>query len=158
MKTKYKVHSTQYSAFTLIELLVVIAIIGIIVGLSIFGLQGARAASRDAKRKADLELIRSGLEIYRSDCNNYPTSAQLNLSSPVTLNGNGSTSSCLVSNTYISTTPLDPTSPAARYVYSSTGASTYTLCAALEQPPSPAMSISGCGSCTATCNYKVTNP
>jgi prepilin-type N-terminal cleavage/methylation domain-containing protein len=144
--------------FTLIELLVVIAIIGVLVGLSIFGLQGARSASRDARRKADLEQIRSGLEIYKSDCNNYPTTAELNLGSSTTLEGDGSTSSCLNSNVYISATPVDPQSPTARYSYASSGTSTYTLCASLEQPPSPAMNVTGCGSCTRTCNYKVTNP
>ncbi len=57
--------------FTLIEMLVVIAIIGIVVSLSLFGLNGARESSRDAKRKSDLELIRAAIETYRSDCNNY---------------------------------------------------------------------------------------
>ncbi|MCK4588676.1 prepilin-type N-terminal cleavage/methylation domain-containing protein, partial [Candidatus Woesebacteria bacterium] len=59
--------------FTLIELLVVISIIGILLALSIFGLQGARKSARDSKRKADIELIRSGIEIYKADCNVYPT-------------------------------------------------------------------------------------
>jgi prepilin-type N-terminal cleavage/methylation domain-containing protein len=68
-------------AFTLIELLVVISIIGILTGLSIFGLQGAREASRDATRKAALEQIRSGLEIYKADCDSYPIGNSL--SSPL---------------------------------------------------------------------------
>lgn len=142
--------------FTLVELLVVISIIGILIGISVFGLQGARTSSRDAKRKADLEQIRSGLEIYRADCNVYPST--LNLGSSVILRGNDSTPSCLSTNIYISATPVDPTSPNARYVYSSSAGQTYNLCAALEQAPVPAMSISGCGSCTKTCNYKATNP
>lgn len=144
--------------FTLIELLVVIAIIGILIGLSIFGLQGARASSRDARRKADLELVRSGLEIYKADCNSYPTT--LNLASSTQLKGDGiSSSSCLTTNVYIAATPVDPGSPGSRYVYSSGGAGqTYDLCADLEQAPVPAMDVTGCGSCTTTCNYKVTNP
>lgn len=137
--------------FTLIELLVVISIIGIMISLSVFGLQGARLASRDAKRKADLEQIRSGLEIYKSDCNYYPTT----LSSPLV--GTGDTSSCSSSNTYISSVPADPTDPTSSYAYSSDG-TTYTLCAALEQAPSPALDVTGCANCTTTCNYKVTNP
>ena len=141
--------------FTLIELLVVISIIGILAGLSIFGLQGARQASRDAVRKADLEQIRSGLGIYNADCNAYP--AALNLSNPITLKGNGSTSSCAVTNTYIASTPADPSRPSSSYAYTSNGI-TYSICAALEQAPNPAMSVAGCGSCVKTCNYKVTSP
>lgn len=151
MTTKYKIQNTKYSAFTLIELLVVISIIGVLVGLSVFGLQGARKASRDAVRKADLEQIRSGLGMYKADCNAYPSS--LNLSSPISLTGDGSSASCLSSNTYISATPIDPV-PGQYYKYSSSGI-TYSICAILEQGTGDA----GCGSCgSATCNYKVTNP
>ena len=137
--------------FTLIELLVVISILGVLLALSVFGMQGARQSSRDGRRKADLEQIRSGLEMYRADCNAYPTTLV------TTLKGTGTPSTCPISNVYISSVPVDPTSTTRKYAYSSAG-TTYTLCAALEQAPSPAMDITGCGSCTATCNYKVTNP
>jgi len=141
--------------FTLIELLVVISIIGILVGLSIFGLQGARKASRDAVRKADLEQIRSGLGMYKADCNAYPLA--LNLSSQVTLKGNGSSSSCLITNIYISATPLDPISPNASYIYSSDGV-VYSICASLEQGGT-AVTCGGSSNCGgATCYYKVANP
>jgi general secretion pathway protein G len=137
--------------FTLIELLVVISIIGILIGLSVFGLQGARQSSRDAKRKSDLQSIRSGLEIYKADCDGYPTTLG------TTLIGSGTPASCLTNNTYILSVPKDPLDPASTYAYKSDG-TTYTLCATLEQAPSPAMDVTGCGSCTTTCNYKVTNP
>lgn len=141
--------------FTLIELLVVISIIGILVGLSVFGLQGARKASRDAVRKADLEQLRSGLGMYKADCNAYP--ASLNLSTPTALKGDGSTTSCLVSNVYISATPVDPIS-ASSYIYNSPDGITYSICASLEQGGTTVTcgGSSACGG--ATCNYKVTNP
>ncbi len=139
--------------FTLIELLVVISIIGLLLGLSIFGLQGARQSSRDAKRKADLEMIRSGLEIFKADCDKYYVGSSL----PSPLIGDGSSVGCSLTNTYISSVPVDPVSATNKYAYSSAGV-TYTLCAALENAPSPAMDVTGCGSCTAACNYKVTNP
>lgn len=148
---------TKYSAFTLIELLVVISIIGILIGLSIFGLQGARKASRDAKRKADLEEIRAGIEIYKSDCGGYP----LVLTSP--LIGLGSLTACATTNTYIAKVPEDPLYPGRKYSYTTDGY-TYSLCAALEEDPSPAMVGTGnCASCVTTdpaisCNYIVTNP
>jgi type II secretion system protein G len=143
--------------FTLIELLVVISIIGILVGLSVFGLQGARKASRDAVRKADLEQIRSGLGMYKADCNVYPSS--LNLSSEETsLRGDGSTPACLTTNVYISETPTDPISPTNTYIYNSPDGVTYSICASLEQGGT-AVSCGGSSSCgSSSCNYKVTNP
>lgn len=140
------------SGFTLIELLVVISIVGILMALSLFGISNAREAARDSKRKADLELIRSGLEIYRSDCNDYPASLGTSLS------GDGTPAACATTNTYISAVPKDPLDPNRRYPYSRPTTITYILCASLENPPSPAMGVGGCGSCGTTCNYKVVNP
>jgi len=145
--------STVRKGFTLIELLVVISIIGILMAISLFGLQGARESSRDARRKADLEMIRSGLEIYKSDCNIYPPSP---LGS--SLVGSGTPTSCATTNIYISLVPSDPLDPGRLYPYSRPITTTYILCASLENPPSPAVDVTGCGSCGQTCNYKVTNP
>lgn len=144
--------------FTLIELLVVISIIGILVAISIFGLAGARELSRDARRKSDLELIRSGIEIYKADCNTYPLTAGLSFGG--TLVGSGIPASCAAGNTYIADVPQDPVSASRSYRYVSDGV-TYSLCAALENPPSPAMDVSVCtaaGGCTESCNYIVTSP
>ncbi len=160
-KTQDSRFKIQDSGFTLIELLVVISIIGILIGLSVFGLQGARKSSRDAVRKADLEQIRSGLGMYKADCNSYPLTANFSLPGASTLAGNGSSTSCPVTNVYISKVPADSV-PAYSYHYVSNGV-TYSLCAYLEQPPSPAMpGIGNCGSGTCgsgiTCNYITTNP
>jgi len=132
--------------FTLIELLVVISIIGILMAISLFGMQGARESSRDARRKSDLEMIRSGLEIYKSDCNTYPDTL-----------GTSLTGACPgpASNTYISLIPTDPL-PGRLYPYLySASTKTYTLCASLENGGT---AVTGCGSCGVPCNYKVTNP
>lgn len=148
----------QIHGFSLIELLVVISIIGVLVAMSIFGLSGARASARDAKRKADLEQVRSGIEIYKSDCNFYPTSARLVLTSAGSLVGDGSTTSCLAANTYL-TKPLDPNTPTADYRYSApASASTYELCAYLEGGGAT-VTCGGSSACgTKTCNYKVIQP
>lgn len=145
-------------AFTLIELLVVISIIAVLAGVSIFGLSGTRESSRDARRKSDLELVRSGLELYKADCNNYPPTASVVLNGTANLNGDGTPASCAVGNNYISGIPDDPI-VGRDYKYISTG-TTYILCAYLENAPSPAMpGVGACGSCTAgACNYIVTNP
>jgi type II secretion system protein G len=158
IRTLLRRNLDSVQGFTLIELLVVISIIGILIALSIFGVQGARQASRDAKRKADLEVIRSGLEMYKSDCSayGYPTT---NIFASSSLTGKDATGSCLSSNVYISQMPKDPLDPTVAYYYSGT-ATAYLLCAFLEQAPSPAMDTSGCGGCGSgiSCNYKVTNP
>jgi general secretion pathway protein G len=142
--------------FTLIELLVVIAIIGIMVGLSAFSLQGARESARDAKRKADLELIRAGLELFKSDCGSYPTSASLGTS----LKGTAcATNPSMASNTYISSVPGDPSTPTRKYIYDSTGATSYSICASLEQSSgSLACGSQAASSCLVNCNYVLTPP
>lgn len=146
-------HKPQISsAFTLIELLVVISIIGILVGVSIFGLSGARESARDARRKADLELIKSGLEIYKADCNIYPA----NITMGGTLVGSGSPTGCAVTNVYISAIPRDPISASRSYRYAQVG-SGYELCASLEQGTG-SQSCGGSSNCGTTCNYKVINP
>jgi len=147
--------------FTLIELLVSISIIAILIGLSLFGLSGARESSRDAKRKGDLEQIRSGLEIFKSDCSKYPSgngvAATVIPNSAGALKGDDSSASCSSSNTYISQVPVDPVDPGRTYLYSSAGV-TYELCTALEQG-SGTVTCGGSSSCgSATCNYKVINP
>lgn len=145
----YKSTNKQIKAFTLIELLVVISIIGILIAVSIFGLSGAREAARDARRKSDLQLIQSGLEIYRADCNAYPASLGTSLV------GSGTPSTCAVANTYISSIPLDPiTTNLYRYA---TTASGYEICASLEQG-SGTVTCGGSSNCGTTCNYKITNP
>ena len=137
--------------FTLIELLVVISIIGILMAISLFGMQGARESSRDARRKADLEMIRSGLEIYKSDCDIYP--AVLGSS----LVGSGSPASCAAANTYVSAVPADPLDPARSYRYARISNTVYELCASLEQGEGT-VTCGGSSVCGETCNYKVTNP
>jgi general secretion pathway protein G len=140
--------------FTLIELLVVISIIGVILALSFFGFQGARQASRDAVRKADLETIRSALEMYKADCNEYPATSAL---SGTSLNGTDTTGSCLTTNIYLSEIPVDPLGPVERkYFYRSVDQQSYALCAALEQDPE--LGVTCAESCGVRCNYKVINP
>lgn len=146
--------------FTLIELLVVISIMGIIIGLTIFGIGGARESSRDAKRKADLEVLRSAIEIYKADCNNYPVGegnpAGILATNGESLAGDGSPSSCSISNIYLAEIPQDPIQPNSNYRYYSNG-TVYEICAALEQGTGT-VTCNSSSSCGKTCNYKVTNP
>lgn len=58
--------------FTLIELMIAIAIIGVLATIGFTAFQGTRKSARDAKRKADMEAIRSALEMYKADKGCYP--------------------------------------------------------------------------------------
>jgi len=142
--------------FTLIELLVVISIMGILLALSVYGMQDARRASRDGRRKADLEQIRSALEMYKSDC----TQGKYLIKATATTLTNiiGTMAACGNTNVYLAQVPLDPTPANRSYLYYSGDGVTYELCASLEQGVSTVTcgSSSNCGG--STCNYKVTSP
>lgn len=58
---------TKQKGFTLIELLVVIAIIGILAGIVLVSLGGARANARDARRSADIRQFSMAMELCYND-------------------------------------------------------------------------------------------
>ncbi|QQS39541.1 prepilin-type N-terminal cleavage/methylation domain-containing protein [Candidatus Woesebacteria bacterium] len=141
-------HKKTNKGFTLVELLITMMIVAILAAISIFGLQGARESGRDAKRKADLESIRSALEIYRADCGNYPASL-----------GTSITGACPgpAANTYMQAVPTDPLGGA--YIYNRITLTSYRICSTLEQIPDPANDVSGCSGCSGgDCRYRVLNP
>jgi len=58
--------------FTLIELLIVIAIIGILTGLIAVGMNGAKLAAQDSKKKATVDSIKKALIIDKVGTGKYP--------------------------------------------------------------------------------------
>lgn len=85
--------------FTLVELLVVIAIIGVLATLILLQLGVARQKARDARRVADINQVRSALELYFDDVGRYP--ADWNLNDDI---GPGAS----VNNRYLTVFPYDP--------------------------------------------------
>lgn len=127
--------------FTFIELLVVVTIIGVLTTIGVVNFQSTNQRARDGKRQADLEQVRTALEIARSDseANTYPTDVD-----------------ALVTGGYMPSLPTDPKnfsynySPSADY-------RTYSLCAHLEKGGTNDY-CGGTKACGDICNYQVKNP
>ena len=136
----------ERNGFTLVEILVVATIIGFLATLGMVGYQAAGKSGRDAKRKGDLEQIRSALEIYKSENSGvYPA-----------------VNSCVPAGLapgYINTIPSDPnTTYKYCYIPGAAPIKSYTLCVSLEAASGGLIAACGnnCGS--GVCNYAVYNP
>jgi prepilin-type N-terminal cleavage/methylation domain-containing protein len=135
-------------AFTLVELLVVIAIIGLLSSVAVVGMNSARVASRDAKRKADLYQISQAIELYNDINGSLPrvTTWCTYISNP-TNNWGPDFQADLAP--YLAKVPLDPIAAGQTgdYIfYNTDDVSKYRLCANLEKPTG--ISYTVCGSLT----------
>jgi prepilin-type N-terminal cleavage/methylation domain-containing protein len=99
------------AGFTLLELLVVVAIIGLISSIAFVSMQHARAEARDVKRLADVDAIRTALELYYDDYGIYPDYHICNNLPAITAcNSNFMPNSWIASLVpkYLKTLPADP--------------------------------------------------
>lgn len=109
------------NAFTLMELLVVMGIVVLLMSVGVVNYSQTNKKARDAKRKADIESIRSALELYRTDQGRYPS---------LTVNGN----TCITSTDitgggviYLNAMPVDTKYDGVTYCYKYVlGASPFT--------------------------------
>ena len=93
------------NGFTLIEVLVTATIIAILTSIGVASYQAANKHARDAKRRGDLEQIRSALEMYRSDNNLYPSTG----------GGNWTNANNLPLSSYLNPIPSPPKTGEAYY-------------------------------------------
>jgi len=146
------------NGFTLIELLVVMSIIALLltIGLSFYG--NAQRATRDAKRRGDLDAIRKSLEVYRAEHGSYRIASTFPCTSTTATDWyfgdslwgvSGTTTGCasslkngLASYFVNSSIPMDPQCPggtcsgtAKNYVITESTSDSFIIMANLENAP-----------------------
>ena len=66
------VHTTRHRGFTLVEILIVVVILGILAAIVVPQFVGATNSSQSATTLAQLQMIRSQLELYQGQHNTFP--------------------------------------------------------------------------------------
>jgi general secretion pathway protein G len=97
--------------FTLMELLITMGIIVLLMGVGVVSYTQTNKKARDSKRKADIESIRSALELYRTDQGQYPA---------LTINGSNCITSTAITSgavTYLAKIPTDTRDDGVTYCY-----------------------------------------
>jgi prepilin-type N-terminal cleavage/methylation domain-containing protein len=113
----------KQKGFTLIELLVVIAIIGILAGIVLVSLGGARANARDARRQADIRQINTAMELCYDDnvCGGSDSAYLQSATMPGAI------------ATYLATVPEDPSAGTYNWIDNSSTSQDYCAYAILER-------------------------
>ncbi len=110
--------------FTLVELLISVAIMSIIAAIGYVTYGQSQMVARDARRKQDLRSVQTALELYyqSQSTKQYPPTSTWDVLFTTYL-----------TSTYINKKPVDPLNSGTNvYSYTSGSASTYSVCADLE--------------------------
>jgi len=119
------------SGFTLFELLVSISIIAILTAIASMSFSGAQKKARDARRVSDMNSVQKAAEQYYSFSNyNYPITAAKWTAS------NGQVT--------LEVWPTDPKGVGGTAYVSTLTASTYCICAAMENDTSGNSTTNAC--------------
>ena len=116
----------QNKGFTLMELLISMGIIVMLMGVGVVSYAQTNKKARDTKRKADIESIRSALELYRTDQGRYPA---------LTIDGSNCITSTSITSgavTYLAKLPTDPTSYCYKYSLGASPFNTYEITCTFE--------------------------
>ena len=76
MRTEHKKRRRNEDGLTLVELMVVIVIIGLLATIVALNVLPSGDRARTEKAKADIATIEQGLELYKLQNTNYPTTSQ----------------------------------------------------------------------------------
>lgn len=126
------VKSRQDKGVTLMEMTIAIAVVGILLVVSILGFREQLGKGRDARRKEDIQSIKSAVEQYYDDFGCYPAPDK------VVCAGTGL-------DPYIKEVPCDPMSGASYvYYYSDDQCNDYVVYARLERNVDPVVGSLGC--------------
>jgi len=121
----------KYPAFTLIELMIIVTIVGILVIISLIGLQKQLPKARDGQRKADLNRLKIAFEDYYNDHNCYPPPEWFDNSSDCGSN---------VLRPYLSSIPCDKKTRQPYIIQTdNTGCTWYKIYTNLENSDDPAV-------------------
>ncbi|MEI6462204.1 MAG: type II secretion system protein [bacterium] len=69
------------NSFTIVEILVVLAIVGVLIGLSVVGIQQIQKSTRSSKENSSVVQIKTHLESYYNEYRHYPTPSMIKFDS-----------------------------------------------------------------------------
>lgn len=100
----------KQKGFTIVELLVVIAIISLLSSIVMAALNSSRSKARDTRRVADINQLKTALELYRNSNGQYPLSGGATSPNSGWSNSNDSSWTTLETamSPYITKLPIDP--------------------------------------------------